>query len=247
MNCLSKVIAIKQLTHDVKEIVLELINPPKVVFKAGQYIAIEVTEMRDGRPRQNNRPYSIVSPPEEDRVIKLCVNLVQDGPGSSRLHGLEVGDELNFLYPFGYFTLNTGTQARSCSGTETASPLLFVATGTGIAPIRSMIEHLLNQRIERQMTLFWGLRSERDLYYQEDFWEWSRKYPFFEMITSLSQPSSGWQGSKGRVTELLSKQKIEAENLEVYLCGNMSMIREVRAMLLERGVPKQAIHFEKFY
>lgn len=237
MNCYSKVVAIKQLTHDVKEIALELINPPKVVFKAGQYIAIEVTEIHNGKTRQNNRPYSIVSPPEEETVIKLCVNLVEGGPGSTYLHGLCVGDEVSFLHPFGYFTMND----------EAETALLFVATGTGMAPIRSMIEHLLNRGIERPMMLFWGLRSERDLYYQDDFEVLSQKYPFFKIRTCLSQPSDNWQGLKGRVTELLLAQKIDIKNLEAYLCGNMSMIREVRACLIEQGMAKKAIHFEKFF
>ncbi len=237
MNCHAKVISIKELTHDVKEIALQLINPPKISFKAGQYIAIEVTEMREGKARQNNRPYSIVSPPEEDRVIRVCVNLVAGGPGSTTLHRLRIGEELSFLHPFGYFTIKS----------EATSSLLFVATGTGIAPIRSMIEHLLHQGIERPMTLFWGLRSERDLYYQEDFEALSQKYPFLKIITSLSQPTSNWQGDKGRVTEQLSRKKITVENLEAYLCGNMAMIREVRTMLLDQGMTKRAIHFEKFY
>ena len=245
MSCLSKVIAIKELTHDVKEIALELVHPPKVVFKAGQYIAIEVTEMRDGLPRQNNRPYSIVSPPEEDRVIKLCVNLVQGGPGPSHLHALDVGSELRFLHPFGYFTVNTGLP--SCSGVETVLPLLFVATGTGIAPIRSMIEHLIHQKTERPMRLVWGLRHGRDLYYQDDFVTLSRIYPLLKTTTTLSQPSSDWPGAVGRVTTLLSREETQPENLEAYLCGNMDMIREVRAILLEKGLNKQAIHFEKFY
>lgn len=237
MNCHSKVIAIKQLTHDVKEIALELINPPKVAFEAGQYIAIEVTEMRDGKARKNNRPYSIVSPPEEDTVIKLCVNLVPGGPGSTYLHGLRLGDEVPFLHPFGYFTVK--------SSRETS--FLFVATGTGIAPIRAMIEDLLSQGVTGPMRLFWGLRSERDLYYQEAFSALSRKYPFLKVTTGLSQPSSDWQGAKGRVTELLLSEKMNVQNYEAYLCGNMDMIRAVRTMLMDKGMTKQAIHFEKFY
>ena len=237
MQCLAKVVAIKRLTHDVKEIALALINPPKLVFEAGQYIAIEVTEVHKGKARQNNRPYSIVSPPEEEGVIKLCVNLVPGGPGSSYLHGLRIGDEVSFLRPFGYFTIK--------SQAETA--LLFVATGTGVAPLYAMIKHLLNQGLERPMTLFWGLRSERDIYYQQDFEALSRQYSFFKFLITLSRPSADWQGPRGRVTELLVSQELDVEDLEAYLCGNMDMIRVVRGMLLEKGMPKRSVHFEKFY
>src|SRR3569832_2431584 len=133
VKCSSEVVEIKKLTYDVKEISLKLIDPPKVDFIAGQYISIEVTEMKDGHARLNNRPYSIVSPPEEDQVLKLCVNLVSGGPGSGYLHGLNPGDKVTFLYPMGYFTVHD----------EATTALLFVATGTGIAPIKSMILHLL--------------------------------------------------------------------------------------------------------
>ncbi|MFQ5588319.1 MAG: FAD-binding oxidoreductase [Nitrospiria bacterium] len=235
-QCLAKVTAITQLTHDVKEIALEMIDPPRLVFQAGQYIAIEITEMKDGRPRQNNRPYSIASPPEEDSVIKLCVNLVAGGPGSTYLHGLRIGEEVPFLYPFGYFTIKRDAPA-----------FLFVATGTGIAPVYAMILHLLNRGSQRPMTLYWGLRSERDLYYQEAFAILSKQHPFFRCVTTLSQPAPDWPGARGRVTAHLAGVVEETTGLEAYLCGNMAMIREVRTMLLEQGMDKKAIHFEKFY
>ena len=236
-KCSAEVIDIRALTHDVKEISLKMIDPPQVEFTAGQYISIEVTEIRDGHARQNNRPYSLVSPPEEKEVIKLCVNLVKGGPGSTCLHSLCLGDKLNFLYPLGYFTVN-----------ETASTaLLFVATGTGIAPIKSMILHLLRSGSKRPMTLYWGLRSEIDLYYQEEFASLTKEYPFFQFRMTLSQPSDGWTGLKGRVTHLLPGAVQTVENLDAYLCGNGEMIKEVRAILLEKGMPRKSIHFEKFY
>jgi len=236
-KCLAEVIEVARLTHDVKEIAFKLLQPDRLSFQAGQYIAIEVTEMKDGRPRQNNRPYSIVSPPEETEVIRLCVNLVNGGPGSSYLHTLKVGDRVSFLHPFGYFVLKTAADA----------PILFVATGTGIAPILSMVEHLIHSNRRQEMLLYWGLRSERDLYYQDLLAGLAEKDPLFRFETTLSQPSPAWQGARGRVTEKIAKAFEPVENQEAYLCGSLAMIREVRAMLLEKGMPKRVIHFEKFY
>ncbi|SRR5579884_548426 len=236
-KCSAEVIDIQALTHDVKEISLKMIEPPHVEFLAGQYISIEVTEMKDGHPRKNNRPYSIVSPPEEKEVIKLCVNLVKGGPGSTCLHSLRLGDKLTFLYPLGYFTVN-----------ETATTsLLFVATGTGIAPIKSMIVHLLRNGSKRPIMLYWGLRSNIDIYYQEEFASLAKEYPFFQFHIALSRPSEAWNGLKGRVTHLLPDAIQSVENLDAYLCGNGDMIKEVRAILLEKGMPRKSIHFEKFY
>jgi len=237
VKCSSEVVEIKKLTYDVKEISLKLIDPPKVDFIAGQYISIEVTEMKDGHARLNNRPYSIVSPPEEDQVLKLCVNLVSGGPGSGYLHGLNPGDKVTFLYPMGYFTVHD----------EATTALLFVATGTGIAPIKSMILHLLRSGSARPMTLYWGLRKEEDLYYQEEFASLAAEYPFFKYFITLSRPSPGWQGRRGRVTEHLRQAVGSVENLEAYLCGNGEMIKEVRGLLIEKGIVRKSIHHEKFY
>jgi NAD(P)H-flavin reductase len=237
IKCNSEVIEIKNLTYDVKEISLKLLDPPRVEFTAGQYISIEVTEIKDGQPRLNNRPYSIVSPPEEGDVLKLCVNLVRGGPGSSYLHSLGVGDKVGFLYPMGYFTIHD----------EATTSLLFVATGTGIAPIKSMILHLLRAGSKRPITLYWGLRKEEDLYYQEEFASLKEQYPFFNYVMTLSQPSADWKGMRGRVTQHLPQAIQSTENLEVYLCGNGEMIKEVRALLIEKGMVRKSIHHEKFY
>lgn len=236
-KCLSKVIEVKQLTADVKEITLKLFDPPALEFKAGQYIAIEIVETIDGHQRLNNRPYSIASTPREHGIIKLCANLVAGGPGSTRLHSLKVGEELSFLYPLGFFTIKG----------KAMTPLLFVATGTGIVPIKSMIVDLLSKGFTHPISLLWGLRSEEDRYYQDEFEALSRQYPSLQYDLTLSQASSRWEGLRGRVTDHLHDKTSTLDNLEVYLCGNMAMIKEVRLFLLEKGLPKKAIHFEKFY
>ncbi len=233
----AKVIEVRELTQDVKEISLKLIDPPEVFFSAGQYITIEITEIKEGRPRLNNRPYSIASSPQEKTIFKLCTNRVGNGPGSTYLHSLKPDDLLQFCLPIGYFRVNE----------QSDSALLFVATGTGIAPIKSMISHLLQTGSLRPIQLYWGLRKEEGLYYQDELAEWASKYPSFRYVTTLSQPSSQWTGMRGRVTHHLPALIENVENLEAYLCGNGEMIKEVRAILLEKGMPKKAIHFEKFY
>lgn len=233
----AEVVDIKVLTHDVKEISFRMVDPPQLAFTAGQYISFEVTEIKDGHPRRNNRPYSIVSPPEEKEVIKLCVNLVKGGPGSTHLHSLRLGDKLVFIPPLGYFTVDEAAE----------TPLLFVATGTGIAPIKSMIDHLLRSGTRRPMTLYWGVRSEIDLYYQEAFHSLTQAYSHFSFFMTLSRPTSAWQGLKGRVTHLLPNVIRTVENLDAYLCGNGEMIKEVRTLLLGKGMPRKSIHYEKFY
>lgn len=241
-KCQAEVVAVLDLTHDVKEIRLKLIDPPYLDFTAGQYITIEITEMKPDRvtgvltPHLKNRPYSIVSSPKERSEIILCTNRVGNGPGSSRLHALKPNDLLDYFVPMSYFKVHE----------EDTTALLFVATGTGIGPLKSMIAHLLQSQCHRPILLYWGLRMEEDLYYQEELKAWSEVYPHFQYVTTLSQPSPAWQGMRGRVTGIIKRME-KVDNLSAYLCGNGEMIREVREILLSKGMEKKSIHFEKFF
>ena len=247
-KCHAEVVAVLNLTHDVKEIRLKLIDPPDLDFTAGQYITIEVTEMKADivtgalTPHLKNRPYSIVSSPQERSEITLCTNRVGNGPGSSRLHALKSGDPFDYFVPMSYFKVHE--EDKTADGVPSA--LLFVATGTGIGPIKSMIQYLLQTESSRAILLYWGLRREEDLYYQEALKAWSETYSHFQYVTTLSQPSPLWQGMRGRVTDRV-KQMGKTDHLSAYLCGNGAMIKEVREILLSKGMEKNAIHFEKFY
>jgi len=160
---------------------------------------------------------------------------VQGGPGSGFLFHLLVGDKTHFKGPAGHFYL------REDPGRE----LLFVASGTGIAPIRSMLLANAERSDPRPATLFWGLRSQRDLYDQEELAELSRRTPTFTAITTLSRPDPGWSGSSGRVLKLIEERISSVKNLAVYLCGNSAMIADATALLQKKGLCP--IYREKYY
>src|SRR6476659_1122349 len=117
---------IRDLTHDVRELELTLREPKEIAFKAGQFISFDVP--KDGFPYPVTRPYSIASPPFISDRLLLLFNLIPGGPGSTYLHGLREGDPMTFKGPAGSFFLRDDLNKR----------ILFVATGTGIAPFRSM-------------------------------------------------------------------------------------------------------------
>ena len=225
---------IRDLTHDVREIELRLKEPPAIAFKAGQFLSFEVG--RDALNRTIVRPYSIASPPGQQGRVLLVLNLVQGGPGSTYLFSLRVGDETQFKGPTGAFYLRD----------DPARDLLFVATGTGIAPLRSML-YALSERggFPRQVTLYWGLRSKRDLYYQDELEALARAHPNFSFVTTLSRPEEGWAGERGRVTPLVEARIASVQNLAVYLCGNEGMIKDVTAVLQKKGLCP--IYREKYY
>jgi len=228
----ARVTEIRDLTHDVRQIDFALRDPPEMTFDAGQFISFEVE--RPGYSTRATRPYSIASPPEHRNTIQLVLNLVPGGPGSGYLFGLREGDNTQFKGPAGSFTLRDSSREALC-----------VVTGTGIAPIRSMLWSLAIRGSMRRVRLFWGLRSERDLYYQEELAVLQKRLPNLSVTTTLSQPTASWRGSIGRVTPLVAATVNDVSALEVYLCGNGAMIRDVRDLIRRKGLCP--IYTEQYY
>jgi NAD(P)H-flavin reductase len=181
------------------------------------------------------RAYSIASQPSRSGIITLLFNLVSGGPGSGFLFHLKAGEKTQFKGPAGHFYLRDDPERE----------LLFVASGTGIAPIRSMLLANAERPHPRPATLFWGLRSQRDLYDQEELAELSRRTPTLTAITTLSRPERGWPGSSGRVLRLIEERIASVKNLAVYLCGNSAMIADATALLQKKGLCP--IYREKYY
>ncbi len=229
----AEVSCIQNLTHDVREIELRLLEPASITFKAGQFVSFEVP--KEGQPRPVTRPYSIASPPEQRDRILLVLNLVQGGPGSEYLFSLREGSHTSFKGPAGAFYLRD----------DGARDLLFVATGTGIAPIRSMILAQLQREPNRPVTLFWGLRSQRDLYWQDEWAALAATHSNLTVVTTLSRPEPGWQGATGRVTALIEERVSTVGNLAVYLCGGSGMIKDVTALINAEGLCP--VYREKYY
>jgi CDP-4-dehydro-6-deoxyglucose reductase, E3 len=224
---------VKDLTHDVRELELSLLAPGAIDFKAGQWISLEV---RHPRLKQHvPRQYSIASPPSQYYQINLLFNRIPDGPGSNYLFSLHEGDPITFQGPNGSFFLQE----------KPGRDLVFVATGTGIAPFRSMLSTLLEQPEAGTLTLYWGLRSQRDLYYQKELEALAGRHPNFSFLTTLSRPENGWNGSTGRVTTLVENNIASVSNVTFFLCGNGGMIRDTTEIVRKKGLCP--IRTEQFY
>jgi len=229
----AQVESIKDLAHDVRQLDLRLIEPKSIVFKPGQFISFEMPHPKTGH--LVTRAYSIASQPSRSGVITLLFNLVPGGPGSGLLFDLKSGEKIHFKGPAGNFYL------REDPGRE----LLFVASGTGIAPIRSMLLANAEHPDPRPATLFWGLRSQRDLYYQDELINLTKRTPTLTALTTLSRPESGWSGESGRVLRLIEERIASVTNLSVYLCGNSAMIADATTLLRGKGLCP--IYREKYY
>jgi len=161
---------------------------------------------------------------------------------------LKVGDSATFIAPTGGVLSLLPTNKRK----------VLIATGTGIAPFRSIIldklsvvSHQSSDKLiaeDRQlMTLYWGLRYEEDVFWKEEFDELKKLFSNFSWRLIYSKPSGSWKGDRGHVTEYVMNNEKDMENSEFYLCGNKAMVSEVSAKLLERNVPKEQIKMELFY
>ncbi|WNM57061.1 FAD-binding oxidoreductase [Candidatus Nitrospira allomarina] len=229
----ARVSRVKDLTHDVRELALTLLAPDAIDFKAGQWISLTV--WNPGLKQHVQRQYSIASPPSQYQQITLLFNRVPDGPGSNYLFGLHEGDPVTFQGPNGSFFL------QEKSGRD----LVLVATGTGIASFRSMLSTFLEEPEAGILTLYWGLRSQRDLYYQHELEALARRHPNFRFITILSRPEKGWKGPIGRVTTLVENHIASVSNVTFYLCGNGGMIRDTTAIVRKKGLCP--IRTEQYY
>lgn len=203
----------------------------KFDFEAGQYVSIKVTE--DGV----RRPYSVASKPS-DEMIELLIDITPGGPGTKFFLGLKDGDSVEMMGPVGRFTLS--------SSLNDESKLFFVGTGSGIAPLRSMILELLEDRkISNKVKLIWGLRFKKDIFWQKEFDKLKEEFDNFDYEITLSATDENWKGRTGRVTSWASENSYSA-NDKFYLCGNGRMVVEVNKILLGKGVPQENIYFEKF-
>jgi CDP-4-dehydro-6-deoxyglucose reductase len=229
----AEVCAFRDLTHDVREITFRLLQPPSIAFKAGQFISFEVHQ--EGKKIPLTRPYSIASSPSRKDTVDLLLNLVPGGPGSTYLFSLQPGDRTQFKGPAGAFYLHE----------DHGRDHLFVATGTGIAPFRSMLYTLCERQSSSAITLVWGVRHQRDLYYQDELDALVCAHSNFRYIMTLSRPGEGWPGEVGRVTRYIDQSVASVQNLAVYLCGNSGMLQDVTEVVRKKGLCP--IYREKFY
>lgn len=204
-----------------------------VDFKAGQFFMLEVND-EQGRV---TRAYSVSSAPSNKAFFSLCVKLLPDGRGSRLLRELEVGGMASFMAPFGHFFVED-------AGFESTKNIVMVATGTGLAPFMSMLPDLFERGFFGKIDLYFGVRHAEDLFYVDDLRECESIHSNFKAHITLSQPTEGWTGLKGRVTDHL--EGLDYANIQVYICGNGDMVKGVKEMMQEKGVAKEDLHWEQF-
>lgn len=181
-------------------------------FKAGQYLRIA---MPDG----DTRNFSMANPPHESDGAQLHIRHVPGGRFSEGvLAMLQPGDKLEVELPYGDFYLRTGSD----------KPIVGLVTGTGFAPLKSMIEDLIKRGNRRPVQLYWGGRRRRDLYLTDLAAKWAARAAWFTVTPVLSEPDADWQGATGLVHHAVLRDHRDLSGAQVYACGNPVMIRQAR-------------------
>jgi Na+-transporting NADH:ubiquinone oxidoreductase subunit F len=234
---LGRVARIRDLTPDMREVEMDLVEPAKMEFLAGQYIQFLLpgTE-RDPHPVY--RAYSMASPPSSASRLLLLFARVPGGECTSYVFDrLRVAENVTLNGPFGSFHL-----------TESTCRIIFVAGGSGIAPIRAMLADMAERRVSRQATFFFSARSAADLVYREDMRDAERRLPGFRFIPVLSRPTPAdrWDGERGGLPAALTRVLPELGECEAYLCGGPGLIDASINALKAKGLRDEEIFFDKF-
>jgi ferredoxin-NADP reductase len=222
------------LTEDTKHLEFAVEDVPRFDFTAGQFVSMK--EPHDGR--EITRAYSIASPPRGNNTFDLCLNRVLEGFFSNFLCDLPEGERVPFHGPHGYFVLKNPVRNS-----------LFVATGTGIAPIRGMLQWLFAERARNhghEFTLVFGVRYEKDLYYNEEFLALAREHSNFHYLPTLSRDNPGWSGARGYVQEHVRRLAEGRTDSDVYICGLKDMVLANRDLLKELRWDRKSIVYERF-
>ena len=220
------------LSHDVMGLFLRLPIAEDFTFEAGQYIDILL-------PGGRRRSFSIASPPHDARPLELHVRRVAGGEFTDRLFHEDMRAALLSIEgPLGAFTYrpHTGHAPR----------VLLIGGGTGIAPLLSILRHLIEKGIERDLQLYWGVRNERDLYAHATLEDLSRRAAAFTYVPVLSEAGPEWRGATGWVHEAALKDVEDLEAIDVYAAGPPAMIAAIQREYDSRGSAKTRLYFDSF-
>ncbi len=204
-------------------------------FVPGQWLSLKHVRP-DGE--EITRAYSIASAPSENSHFTLCLNRVQDGFMSNFLCDMEEGDEIGCQGPFGDFILRPPMRDT-----------IFIATGTGIAPFRSMLHWVLAdpaRHQNKQLWLVFGNRTESDIYYNEEFLRFARDHANFHYMPTLSRGGGEWPGLRGYVQEHVPRIVQDRKDMHAYICGLDKMIKANRELLKSLGWDRKDIRYEKY-
>lgn len=228
---------ITDLTHDIKLFRLKLLEPETINYVAGQYVQL-LAPAYPGSDEEVYRAYSIASDPDEKNIIELIIRLVPDGICTTYcFEHLKVGDKVNINGPYGDF--------RLC---DTDAPAIFIAGGSGMAPIRNILYQMKNTADKRTATYYFGANFVKELFLLDQMKMFESQLDNFKFMPIVATPGEdeNWAGEQGFVTQAVQRNLKNACDCQAYLCGSPGMIDAAIKVLIELGMSEENIFYDKF-
>jgi methane monooxygenase component C len=231
-----KIVAVEKLSSNVVRLEIEPIDPEtgaaiKIPFVAGQYMDLEIPGSAI------SRSYSMATT-KEAPTLEFLIRLLPDGRFSKfLLTEAKPGLALNLRGPFGIFNLRENG----------FRPRYFVAGGTGLSPVLSMIRFMKQEEHPQQTKLFFGVTHQHELFYVDELKKLEASMPNLSVHIAVMTPGPDWEGGKGTVVDDLSKHLVGAKTTpDIYMCGPPGMVDATFAAAAKTGVPKDQVFVEKF-
>ena len=228
-----EVVSNEPVTHDMRHLVVKLLEPDEVKFFPGQYMDFEVPGTED------TRSFSMANTPNRTGHYEFVIKIYPGGLFSEYLaEKLQVGDRLNVEAPFGTFTLR---ESRT-------SDLLFLGGGAGMAPMLGLLRSMAERGVERKVTFYYGARTQRDLCFTEELAELGAQLAGFTYVPALSHApdDDGWVGERGMITDVVRRRESGLAGVDAYVCGPPPMVDAAVETLTALGVKENNIFFDKF-
>jgi len=229
----AQIVVNEPVTHDLRRVVLGLVDPTELKFFPGQYVDITVPGTEETRSFSMANTSS-----KESHQLEFLIKMLPGGHFSGLLQeGLRPGAELEVVGPFGVFTLRDGR----------TSDLIMVGGGAGLAPILGLVRSLAESGSTRRTVLYYGARRRKDLCLDEVLAELHQKMPSFTYVPALSDPDDEpWDGEVGMVTDVVRRHEADLSGADCYVCGPPPMVEAAMDTLSALGAETSHIYYDKF-
>jgi propane monooxygenase reductase subunit len=229
-EAVAEVVANNRVTHDMRHLVLRLVDTDDFKFFPGQYVDITVPGTDE------TRSFSMANTSaRESGQLEFIIKIYPDGLFSHLLDTkLHVGDRLNLTGPFGVFTL------RDAPDTD----LVFVGGGAGMAPILCLLRSMAERGIDRKAVYYYGARRRGDLCFEDELRALEQALPDFRYVPALSEDE--WDGETGLITDIVAAKEGDLSRVHAYVCGPPPMVEAAVPLLARLGVPEKHVYWDKF-
>jgi propane monooxygenase reductase component len=232
-DAVAEVVSNDPVTHDMRHLVLRLVEPGEIKFFPGQYVDITIPGTEE------TRSFSMANTSSrESGQLEFVIKVYPDGLFSHFLDTtLAVGDRLQLTGPYGVFTLREGDD-----------DLVFIGGGAGMAPILSLLRSMAERGLTRKATYYYGARGRRDLCFEDELRALEGTLPGFRYVPALSEPAPGddWDGETGLITDVVKRHADGLAGAHAYVCGPPPMVEAALPLLATLGVAEKRIYYDKF-